>query len=243
REILIITTPGDLRLFEALLGDGSQWGISIEYATQSEPRGLAEAFIIGADFVGERDTVLILGDNIFFGHDFVTALQAADTRPEGATVFGYWVRDPQRYGVLEFDQDQRPLRIIEKPRQPPSHYAVTGLYFYDNAVIDIAREVRPSARDELEITDVNNAYLDRGTLHVERLGRGVAWLDTGTEQSLLQAASFIHTIEQRQGLRIACLEEIALRMGLIDTEQVLRLAGEQSNSAYGDYLRQVCGFE
>lgn len=236
RDILVITTPHDQPLFQALLKDGSQWGLAISYATQPKPEGLAQAFIIGRDFVGPDHSALILGDNLFYGHGLTDVLRRSSEREEGATVFGYWVRDPARYGVVEFAEDGRVVSIEEKPAVPKSNYAVTGLYFYDSLVLDIAAELRPSARGELEITDVNRAYLERDSLFVEKLGRGYAWLDTGTHESLLQAATFMETIEQRQGLKICCVEEIAFRMGYIDAAQVARLADPLTDSGYGKYL-------
>ena len=236
RDILIITTPEDQPQFRRLLGDGSQWGIALSYAEQPKPEGLAQAFIIGRDFVGADSVCLILGDNIFFGHDLEPALLRAAGRTDGATVFGYHVRDPERYGVVSFDSDGRPVAIEEKPAVPKSNYAVTGLYFYDNRVLDIAATIRPSARGELEITDVNNVYLERRALSVERLGRGYAWFDTGTHASLLQAAEFVQTIEARQGLKIAAPEEVAWRKGFIDSEQLTRIAQPLAKSGYGNYL-------
>ncbi|MBX5480943.1 MAG: glucose-1-phosphate thymidylyltransferase RfbA [Myxococcaceae bacterium] len=236
RELLIISTPTDLPRFRELLDDGSQWGIRFEYAEQPRPEGLAQAFIIGRKFVGSSSSALVLGDNIFYGHGFSEQVQRAAKQTSGATVFGYYVKDPERYGVVELDAQQRPVSIEEKPKQPKSNYAVTGLYFYDNAVLDIAANLKPSARGELEITDVNREYLRRGQLRVELMGRGYAWLDTGTHASLQQASQFIEIIEQRQGLKVACLEEIAFRMGYIDAEQVLRLAHPMRNNDYGRYL-------
>lgn len=236
RDILVITTPEDQPQFRRLLGDGSQWGIALSYAEQPKPEGLAQAFIIGRQFVGDDSVCLILGDNIFFGHDLESALIRAAKRAEGATVFGYHVRDPERYGVVSFDADGEPIAIEEKPTAPKSNYAVTGLYFYDNSVLDIAATIRPSPRGELEITDVNNAYLERRKLAVEKLGRGYAWFDTGTHASLLQAAEFVQTIEARQGLKIASPEEVAWRKGFIDAEQLARIARPLAKSGYGQYL-------
>ena len=236
REILVISTPADLPRFEQLLGDGSQWGLSLEYAVQPEPEGLAQAFVIGRDFVGDASVALILGDNIFYGQGFGRILREAGNREGGATIFGYHVKDPERYGVVEFESDGRVVGIEEKPETPKSAYAVTGLYFYDNRVLEIARNLEPSARGELEITDVNVAYLEQDRLRVEILGRGMAWLDTGTHESLNQAAEFVRTIEDRQDLKICCPEEIAYRMGYIDAEQVTRLAEPLKKSTYGRYL-------
>jgi glucose-1-phosphate thymidylyltransferase len=239
RDILIITTPTDKPLFEALLRDGSQFGLSLSYAVQERPRGLADAFIVGRDFVGDDNVALILGDNIFYGHGLPELMAKATARKQGATVFGYVVSDPERYGVLEIDAAGKALSIEEKPKQPKSNTAVTGLYFYDNQVVDIAASTRPSARGELEITDVNRAYMERGALHVELMGRGYAWLDTGTHASLIEAAHFVQIIEQRQGLRIACPEEIAFRLGLISADQLLAAAKAHDKSGYGHYLRAV----
>jgi glucose-1-phosphate thymidylyltransferase len=239
RDVLVISTPQDLPAFRRLLGDGSQWGLSLSYAEQPSPDGLAQAFIIGRDFIGQDSCTLVLGDNIFYGHDLSHILQRAAARKEGATIFGYHVQNPGAYGVVEFDQEGRAVGIQEKPAQPRSSYAVVGLYYYDNRVVEIAREIRPSARGELEITDVNTRYLELNALKVEVLGRGTAWLDTGTHESLLQAGLFIETIEQRQGLKIACPEEIAYRMGYIDAAQVERLAEPLRQTAYGRYLQQM----
>jgi glucose-1-phosphate thymidylyltransferase len=236
REILIITTPHEQNLFRQLLGDGSDWGIRLEYASQPEPEGLAQALIIGEEFIGGQPSCLILGDNIFHGGGLQEVLQRANAREDGATVFGYWVKDPERYGVVEFDEDFRVLSIEEKPRQPKSHYAVTGLYFYDGRASEFARGLKPSPRGELEITDLNSCYLRDGSLAVERLGRGYAWLDTGTHESLQEAANFIETIESRQGLKVACPEEISFLQGWIEEEQVERLAKPLRKSGYGDYL-------
>lgn len=242
RDILIITTPHDQPLFRALLHDGSQLGLSISYASQEQPRGLADAFIVGREFIGSENVALILGDNIFYGHGLPELLRGATSRREGATIFGYVVSDPERYGVVELDASGKALSIEEKPQRPKSNYAVTGLYFYDNQVVDIAAEIRPSARGELEITDVNRAYMDRGRLHVEIMGRGYAWLDTGTHASLIEAAQFVHIIVQRQGLRIACPEEIAFRKGFISLEQLLSAANANEKSGYGKYLMDICQF-
>lgn len=239
RKILLISTPEDLRAFQRLLADGSQWGIQIQYAIQPRPEGIAQAFLIGRDFIGSDHVALVLGDNIFYGQGFQAMLGRVVARREGATVFAYPVKDPHRYGVVELDPTGRPLRIVEKPAQPKSRYAVTGLYFYDNEVVSIAGSLRPSARGELEITDVNRAYLERGRLHVELFGRGFAWLDTGTHESLLQAANFIQTIEHRQGWKIACLEEVAWRKGFIDRDQFAALAEQYRGSSYGQYLLEL----
>jgi glucose-1-phosphate thymidylyltransferase len=236
RNILIITTPQDAAAFQKLLGDGSQWGIALSYATQAKPDGLAQAFTIGKHFAGNSRVALVLGDNIFYGQGLQNALKNAATRSTGATVFGYWVSDPERYGVVTFDNHGNAIDIEEKPRQPKSNYAVTGLYFYDNDVLDIASSIRPSSRNELEITDVNRIYLARGKLHVETLGRGYAWLDTGTCDSLIEASEFVRTIERRQGLKIACLEEIAWRQGWIEEQDLQKRAAMFKNSPYGDYL-------
>ena len=239
RDILIITTPNDSALYRELLGDGSQLGLSISYAVQPNPDGLAQAFIIGANFIAGEGCALVLGDNIFYGSDFAQVLQSAVQRDEGATVFAYYVSDPERYGVVSFDAAGHALTLEEKPKEPKSNYAVTGLYFYDSDIVGIAREIRPSARGELEITDVNKVYLAAGKLHVERLRRGYAWLDTGTHESLLSAATFVQTIQARQGLKISCIEEIAYRMGYIDAEQVLRLAEPLAKNEYGVYLKRL----
>ncbi len=239
REILVISTPHDTPLFRDLLGDGRDWGLEISYVVQPKPEGLAQAFVIGADFVDAQPSCLILGDNIFHGHDLVTSLQRATASAAGATVFAYPVKDPQRYGVVEFDAKGHAVSIEEKPQRPKSRYAVTGIYFYDQRVVDIARALKPSKRGELEITDVNRAYLEAGELRVEVMGRGTAWLDTGTHESLLEASHFIETIERRQGLKIACPEEIAFRMGYIDSAALERLAAPMAKSAYGQYLLEV----
>ncbi|MBW1759000.1 MAG: glucose-1-phosphate thymidylyltransferase RfbA [Deltaproteobacteria bacterium] len=239
REILIISTPHDLPLIKHLLGDGSQLGISLAYAEQPRPEGLAQAFIIGRDFVGDGSVCMILGDNIFYGHGISDQLKKAKSKKEGATVFGYWVKDPKRYGVVSFDESSKAVNIEEKPKNPRSNYAVTGLYFYDNQVLDIARGLKPSARGELEITDVNKVYLETGKLHVEKLGRGIAWLDTGTHETLMQASNFIEAIENRQGLKVACIEEIAYNSGLIDKTQVEKLARPLLKNAYGQYLMNL----
>ncbi len=239
RDILIITTPEDQAAFQRLLGDGHRWGLDLSYAQQPTPGGLAEAFLIGADFIGSGDVCLILGDNIFYGHGLPDMLDTAAQRERGATVFGYWVRDPERYGVVEFDDDGRVLTLEEKPTAPRSNLAVTGLYFYDNRVVEVARSLERSPRGELEITDVNRRYLEWGDLRVEIMGRGFAWLDTGTHESLLQAANFIQVVEERQGLKIACPEEIAWYMGYIDDEQLARLAEPLCKNGYGRYLLDV----
>jgi glucose-1-phosphate thymidylyltransferase len=239
RDVLVITTPHEQSMFQRLLGDGSQWGMSLQYAVQPAPDGLAQAFVIGREFVADRTTCLVLGDNIFYGNDLSLALQRASSREAGATVFGYRVSDASQYGVVEFDVAGRAIGIEEKPMVPRSNYAVTGLYFYDRSVCDIAAAIRPSPRGELEITDVNRVYLDRGALNVEILGRGTAWLDTGSCESLLQAGQFIETIEQRQGLKVACPEEIAWRLGWIDDAQVERLAAPLMKTGYGRYLKAL----
>ncbi len=239
RELLIINTPHEQALFQRLLGDGSQWGLDIRYAVQPSPDGLAQAFLIGREFIAGQPSCLVLGDNIFYGHGLTELLQRADARERGATVFGYWVRDPQRYGVAEFDATGRVIGLEEKPAQPKSSYAVTGLYFYDGRVCDFAAALKPSPRGELEITDLNRCYLDDGALMLERLGRGYAWLDTGTHESLIEAANYIETIENRQGLKVCCPEEIAFLNGWIDAEQVLRLAAPLAKSGYGQYLQSL----
>jgi glucose-1-phosphate thymidylyltransferase len=236
RDVLVISTPQDTPRFAELLGDGSRWGMNIQYAVQPSPDGLAQAFIIGKDFVGNDPSALVLGDNIFYGHDLVKQLQSANERTDGATVFAYHVHDPERYGVVEFDADQRALSIEEKPKAPKSSYAVTGLYFYDNDVCSVAADIKPSARGELEITDVNRCYLERGKLNVEIMGRGFAWLDTGTHDSLLEAASFIATLQKRQGLQVACPEEIAYRQGWIGAADLQKLAAPLAKNGYGSYL-------
>ena len=236
RDILIISTPQDTPRFEQLLGDGCQWGINLQYAVQPSPDGLAQAFLIGADFIGECDSALVLGDNIFYGHDFHHILGNANARSEGATVFAYHVHDPERYGVAEFDPAGKVLSLEEKPKQPKSSYAVTGLYFYDSAVVELARNLKPSARGELEITDLNRLYLEQGRLNVEIMGRGYAWLDTGTHDSLLEAGQFIATIEKRQGLKVACPEEIAFRQGWITRGKLEELAQPLAKNGYGQYL-------
>lgn len=239
REILVISTPADLPLFERLLGDGRQWGLQIEYACQPRPEGLAQAFLIGRDFLGDRPACLVLGDNIFYGQGLSQTLQEAARQEEGALIFGYWVKDPERYGVIEFDRNGWVLGIEEKPQKPKSHYAAVGLYFYDSQVTELAAQIRPSARGELEITDLNNLYLKQNRLQVRLLGRGTAWLDTGTMEAMIQASVFVQTVQQRQGLMICCPEEIAYRQGWIDAEQVLRLAEPLKKNHYGDYLKQM----
>jgi glucose-1-phosphate thymidylyltransferase len=239
RDILLISTPHDTPRFAELLGDGSQWGLSIQYCEQPSPDGLAQAFTLGKSFVGNSPSALVLGDNIFYGHELVSQLDSANDRSAGATVFAYHVNDPQRYGVVDFDQNNKALSIEEKPAKPRSNYAVTGLYFYDNQVCDIAASIKPSARGELEITDVNRTYLERGELHVEIMGRGFAWLDTGTHDSLLDAAGFIATLQKRQGLMVACPEEIAYRQGWISAEAVEQVAARLSKNSYGQYLTKI----
>ena len=239
RDILVISTPDDSPRFRDLLGSGSGWGLNFDYAAQPRPEGLAQAFLIGRDFVGRDPVTLVLGDNVFYGHDLAQTLSIAASQTDGATIYAYHVKNPQAYGVVEFDEKGRVLSIEEKPKQPRSNYAVTGLYFYDNAVLDIAREIRPSARGELEISDVNARYLKAGKLRVEILGRGTAWLDTGTHDSLLEASQFVQTVEHRQGLKIACPEEIAYRRGYIDAEQLRRLAAPLMKNGYGEYLMSI----
>lgn len=239
RDILIISTPQDTPRFEQLLGDGSQWGLNLSYCVQPSPDGLAQAFILGADFVGNDDSCLILGDNIYHGSGMSKLLQNASAQPDGATVFAYHVHDPERFGVVEFDKVGKAISIEEKPKQPKSNYAVTGLYFYDNQVVDIAKSIKPSARGELEITTVNETYLNQGQLRVETMGRGYAWLDTGTHESLLEASNFIQIIENRQNLKVACPEEIAYRMGYLSAEAVEKLAAPMSKNAYGQYLLRL----
>ncbi|WP_339775750.1 glucose-1-phosphate thymidylyltransferase RfbA [uncultured Methylophaga sp.] len=236
RDICIISTPQDTPRLEQLLGDGSKWGLSLQYIVQDKPEGIAQAFTLGADFIGDDDCALVLGDNVYYGHDLADMMQDADNNNEGATVFAYPVSDPERYGVVAFDENGKALSIEEKPTKPKSRYAITGLYFYDNQVVDIARNLKPSARGELEITDVNQAYLDNGQLNVQVMGRGMAWLDTGTHDSLLDASMFIQTLEQRQGLKVMCPEEIAYRMGYINDEQLELLAQPLLKSGYGKYL-------
>lgn len=243
REILVISTPHDLPLFKKLLQDGTQWGISLTYAEQPRPEGLAQAFIIGRRFVGTDNVCMVLGDNIFYGHKFPEQLNEARLKNNGATIFGYWVKYPQHYGVVTFDDSGKAVNIEEKPEKPKSNYAVTGLYFYDNRVLDIAAGLKPSARGELEITDVNMTYLTMGKLHVQKLSRGIAWLDTGTHESLLQASNFIETIENRQGLKVACIEEIAYLMGYINANQVEKLARPLLKSSYGQYLIDMLKFK
>lgn len=239
REVLIISTPRDVEVFKELLGDGSQLGMSIEYAIQEEPKGLAEAFIIGEDFIGDDRVALILGDNIFYGSNFSTTLKSAADREEGATIFGYYVTNPQDYGVIEFDENKKAISLEEKPKHPKSNYVVPGLYFYDNDVIEIAKNIKPSARGELEITSVNNEYLKRGKLTVQPLGRGIAWLDTGSHNSLLEASQFVETVQKRQGLYISCIEEIAYNKGFIDEVQLLNLTQPLLKTEYGKYLKNI----
>jgi glucose-1-phosphate thymidylyltransferase len=239
REILIISTPHDLPLYKELMGDGSQWGLDFSYAEQPRPEGLAQAFIIGKDFIGDGNVSMILGDNIFYGHGLPDRLRQAASLKKGATVFGYWVRDPERYGVVKLDDKGRAVDIEEKPASPKSNWAVTGLYFYDNRVVDIAAGLKPSARGELEITDVNRAYMEMGELYVEKIGRGIAWLDTGTHESLMQAGDFIRIVEERQGLKVSCVEEIAYRMGFIDGTQLKNLAEPLMKNGYGSYLMDI----
>ena len=239
QDILVVSRPADVSLFQALLGDGSQWGISLSYAVQEEPRGLADAFVVGADFLDGQPCVMVLGDNIFFGTDLSKLTRAAISENVGATIFAYPVKDPERFGVVEFDGEGRPIAIVEKPDHPKSQFAVTGLYLYDSDVVEIARGLRPSARGEIEITDLNQTYLDAGKLDVRIMGRGMAWLDTGTHESLLEASQFVQTIEHRQGLKIACPEEVAWRLGWIDDDKLARLAHEYSINGYGEYLHQI----
>jgi glucose-1-phosphate thymidylyltransferase len=239
RDVLVISTPSDTPRFAELLKDGSQWGLNISYVVQPSPDGLAQAFVLGRDFVGKDPAALILGDNIYYGHDLAAQVQRANGRPHGATVFAYHVTDPERYGVVEFDRSGRAISLEEKPKSPRSSYAVTGLYFYDNQVLDIAASIKPSARGEYEITDVNSLYLQANALHVEIMGRGMAWLDTGTHESLLEAAAFIETIEKRQGLKIACPEEIAYRFGWISAQDVARIAEPLKKNGYGQYLLRM----
>jgi glucose-1-phosphate thymidylyltransferase len=239
KDILIISTPDDTPRLERLLGDGSAWGLRFSYCVQPKPEGLAQAFILGADFVGDSPSALILGDNIFYGHDLQTYLESAAARTDGATVFAYRVSEPERYGIVSFDDKGRAATIEEKPKVPKSNFAVTGLYFYDNEVVRIASSIKPSARGELEITDVNRVYLEKGALQVETLGRGYAWLDTGTHESLLEASLFVQTVEHRQGLKICCPEEVAFRMGLIDTAQLNAIANAMGKSSYGQYLKSI----
>ncbi len=239
RDILIISTPADTPRFEQLLGNGERWGISLKYAVQPSPDGLAQAFLIGKEFLAGEGCCLVLGDNIFFGHDFAKVLRTASERKSGATVFAYAVQDPERYGVVEFDANRKAISLEEKPAKPKSRYAVTGIYFYDEQIVSVAESIKPSPRGELEITDVNRWYLERGQLTTELLGRGMAWLDTGTHDSLLEASLFIHTIEQRQGLKVSCIEEIAYRQGYIDATQLAALAAKLGKSSYGQYLKRV----
>lgn len=239
RDIMIVNAPHEQDCFRRLLGTGADWGIRIHYAIQPRPEGIAQAFIIGKDFIQDSNVCLALGDNIFYGHGLPQLLNRATTRPVGATIFAYWVKDPERYGVVEFDESGKAISLSEKPKQPKSQYAVTGIYFYDNRVSEIAATLKPSGRGELEITDLNRVYLRAGELHTEIMGRGIAWLDTGTHDALLQAGNFIHAIEERQGLQVACLEEIAWRMGYIQTEDLRRIACSMSNSRYGQYLARI----
>lgn len=241
KELLIISTPEDIRCYQRLLGDGSDFGIEIEYEIQPNPNGLAQAFLIGEDYIGDSNVALILGDNIFYGQNFTANLKAATSKANGATIFGYHVKDPERFGVVDFDDSNKVISILEKPSKPKSNYAVTGLYFYDNDVIEIAKTIMPSARGELEITDINNIYLNRGDLAVELLGRGFAWLDTGTHDSLIEAGQFVQTIEHRQGLKVACLEEIAFHQGWISKDQLLKQAEALEKTSYGEYLYKVAG--
>jgi glucose-1-phosphate thymidylyltransferase len=239
RDILVITTPHDIEAFRRLLGDGSKWGLNLSYAVQPKPQGIAQAFVVGKEFIGNDPVALILGDNIFWGHGFVEKLSLAAAKTDGATIFGYWVNDPERYGVVELDANEKPLNLVEKPAQPVSPYAVTGLYFYDNSVVNHAERLSPSPRGELEITDLNKVYLAESKLDVVLLGRGVAWLDTGTHESMLQASVFVETIQSRQGLKVSCPEEIAFRRGYITQEQLVRLAEPMKKNSYGDYLLQL----
>jgi glucose-1-phosphate thymidylyltransferase len=239
RDVLVISTPEDTPRFSQLLGTGEQWGIGIRYATQPRPDGIAQAFLIGREFIGDDAVALVLGDNLFYGHDLVMQLERAVARPSGATVFAYPVHDPERYGVVEFDDQRRVVSIVEKPAQPKSRYAVTGLYFYDRRVVKLAESLKPSPRGELEITDLNNRYLELGDLHVEVMGRGMAWLDTGTHDALLEASQFIETVEKRQGLKVACPEEVAFRRGYIDAAQVAKLAEPLAKTQYGAYLKRM----
>lgn len=241
KELLIISTPEDIPCYQRLLGDGSDFGIEIEYAIQPNPNGLAQAFLIGEDYIGDSNVALILGDNIFYGQNFTANLKAATSKANGATIFGYHVKDPERFGVVDFDDSNKVISILEKPLKPTSNYAVTGLYFYDNDVVEIAKTIMPSARGELEITDINNTYLNRGDLAVELLGRGFAWLDTGTHDSLIEAGQFVQTIEHRQGLKVACLEEIAFHQGWISKDQLLKQAEALEKTSYGEYLHKVAG--
>ena len=239
RDVLIISTPEELPRFENVLGDGSRLGMSFSYVAQEKPEGLAQAFVLGADFIGDDNVCLVLGDNIFFGHGFQDILGRAAGMQDGGVIFGYWVRDPERYGVVEFDEDKKVINVEEKPQNPKSRYAVVGLYYFDNDVIEIARNLKPSGRGEYEMADVINAYIQRGNLSLEILRRGFAWLDTGTHDSMLSAANFVEAVEKRQGLKIACIEEVAFRMGFIDYDQLIVLADEYSNNPYGDYIRMV----